>query len=295
MPLGADGLLLTVTGARSKGTPGFTLEPLDARTTGTSASAVLSYPLISSRAVTWTVNANFSYLNSTADINDQPDQPPSYVDRIRALRLGSDYDFADRFGGHNLIDAEFSQGLPIFDASGSDRLDVSRPGAPSDFRKLTVNLSRRQQLDLLLPNFAVFAAVAAQTSFGDPLLSAEQFGIGGATFGRGYEPSELTGDKGVAGKVEFQYGQSLKPISSVVQYYVFYDAGVVGNVLLMAGVPRSQSLASAGGGARFDLPHGFSASLELAQPLTKPVETEVIEGRRDLKPLHGYFVVTKRF
>jgi hemolysin activation/secretion protein len=295
VPLGDDGLLLTVTGARSKADPGFTLKALDTHTTGTSFSTMLSYPIISSRASTWTVHSTFSFLNATADINDEPDEVPSYNDRIRALRVGTSYDFADQFGGHNLVNAELSEGLPIFGASESGSLDVSRPGASSDFHKLTIDLSRRQELDRVLPNLGVYAAVTAQTSFGDPLLSAEQFGVGGATFGRGYEPSELTGDKGIAAKVELQYNQQLKPITSELQYYGFYDVGVVGDVLADVGVPSSQSLASAGGGVRYDLPYGFSGLFEVAKPLTKPVETELIRGSSDPKRANAYFAITKRF
>ena len=295
LPLGHDGLLLSLTGARSKSNPGFTLKALDTHTTGTSFSTALSYPMISSRAVTWTVNANFSYLDSNADINDQPEETPSYKDKIRALRVGTDYDFADRYGGHNLLGVEFSQGLMIFGASDKEQLDISRPGSPGNFHKLTLNVSRRQDLDGLLPNLSVFGAIAAQTSFSDPLLSAEQFGLGGATFGRGYEPSEITGDKGIAAKLELQYSQQWKPIESVVQYYSFYDVGAVRNVLTVIDVPQSQSLASAGGGLRFELPGGFAASAEMAKPLTKDVESEVIRGSRNPKRPRAYFSLTKRF
>lgn len=295
VPLGADGLLLTLTGARSTATPGFTLEALDARTSGTSFSTQLSYPLVSSRAATWTVHANFSYLDATADIDNQPDSAPSYVDRIRALRIGSGYDFADHLGGHNLLDAEFSQGLSVFDASDYRQQDISRPGAHGDYRKLTVDFSRRQELNALAPHLDLLAAVAAQTSFGDALLSAEQFGLGGTTFGRGYEPSEIVGDSGIAAKLELQYNERLESLAAQVQYYGFYDVGEVRDALGAAGVPRSASLASAGGGARCGFPDGFSGNLEFAKPLTKPVETEVLSGSRDAKRPRAYFSVSKRF
>jgi hemolysin activation/secretion protein len=287
--------LLTLTGARSKADPGFTLKALDTHTSGTSFGTTLSYPIISTRAATWTVHSTFSYLNATADINNAPDEIPSYDDRIRALRVGTTYDFADQFGGHNLLDAEFSEGLAIFGASARGSLDVSRRGASSEFHKLTIDLSRRQELDHLLPNLGIYAAVTAQTSFADPLLSAEQFGVGGATFGRGYEPSELTGDKGIAAKVELQYNQQLKPIAAELQYYGFYDVGVVGDVLADVGVPSSQSLASAGGGVRYELLWGLSGLFEVAKPLTKPVETELIRGDVNPKRPTAYFAITKRF
>ena len=116
LPLGHDGLLLSLWGERITGTPGLTLAPLDTRTSGTSGTALLSYPIISSRAATWTTALTLSYLNSRADIDNQPYQPPSYDDRIRAVRAGTTYDFADRFGGHNLLDLTLSQGLPVPDA-----------------------------------------------------------------------------------------------------------------------------------------------------------------------------------
>ena len=89
-------------------------------------------------------------------------------------------------------------------------------------------------------------------------------------------PARLTGDKGVAGKAELQYNQQLSRLGSALQYFGFYDAGVIGNSDPAAGIPHSQSLASTGGGVRFALPLGFSGSREWMHPLTKPVEAEVI-------------------
>ena len=135
----------------------------------------------------------------------------------------------------------------------------------------------------------------AQTSFGERLLSSEQIGLGGPTFGRGYDPSELTGDKGVAGKAELQYNQQLSRLGSALQYFGFYDAGVIGNSDPAAGIPHSQSLASTGGGVRFALPLEFSGSLEVDKPLTKPVEAEVIMDNPHPKDPRVEFSVMKRF
>jgi hemolysin activation/secretion protein len=93
----------------------------------------------------------------------------------------------------------------------------------------------------------LYLAVTGQT-FGNRLLTPEQFGVGGSQFGRGYDPSEITGDSGVAGKVELQYNRQhqIKDFVVPTQYYGYWDIGKV-----WSEKPRfvgSQSLSSAGVG-----------------------------------------------
>ncbi len=74
-----------------------------------------------------------------------------------------------------------------------------------------------------------YVAGTAQTNFGQRLLSPEQFGVGGSEFGRGYDPSEITGDKGFAVKTELQYNRihTFKDYAVPTQYYAFWDFGKV--------------------------------------------------------------------
>jgi outer membrane protein assembly factor BamA len=107
--------------------------------------------------------------------------------------------------------------------------------------------------------------------------------------------SELTGDKGIAGKVELQYDQGFSRVSSAAQFYGFYDVGVVGNSQSYVSIPSSQSLASTGVGVRITLPLALSGSLELAKPLTRKVEAEMIIGDHNPRALRGYFSIARQF
>ena len=125
-------------------------------------------------------------------------------DIIRAARLRADYDFVDTLIGPavNLVSVEASQGLDILGARESGSPDLSRAAGRSDFTKLTVTTQRLQALG---GGFSLLTAANGQYAF-SPLLAAEEFGFGGTQFGRGYDPAELTGDHGLAAKLELSYG-----------------------------------------------------------------------------------------
>lgn len=98
------------------------------------------------------------------------------------------------------------------------------------------------------------------------LLSAEEFALGGQRFGRGYNPSDISGNQGAAGAAELQYSPPMKlpDFLNEAQIYGFYDIGAVWGV----GFSR-ESLASAGAGIRVILAKKFRLQLEAAQPLTR--------------------------
>ena len=114
--------------------------------------------------------------------------------------------------------------------------------------------------------------VAGQWS-ADPLLSYEEFSLGGEQFGRAYDYGEVTGDDGVAGSGELRYCDSTRwPWLSEYQVYGFYDIGAVWNETPGGGTTRD-SLASAGAGLRLFLTSRLRASFEAAKPLTRMVQT----------------------
>ncbi len=168
------------------------------------------------------------------------------------------------------MSTEVSQGLDILAASGPEST-TSRPGASAEFTKVTLDYSRYQKV---WNNVAVLLTATGQKSSGT-VLSSEEIGVGGERFGRAYDPSEISGKDGAAGRIELQYDGSL--VDSLLrqyQFYGFYDIGAV-----WADVPAGrQSLASAGFGVRGQFEYGLFGYLELAQPLTRPVSTEAQGG-----------------
>ncbi|MEH3036560.1 MAG: hypothetical protein PGN23_08750 [Sphingomonas adhaesiva] len=294
VPLGGDGLLLSTSAGYSHSRPGFVLKPLNARADGTTLGARLGYPLLRSRAQTLRVGLAFHYLDSRSVINDAPSLTPSSHDRIRALRLNASYDIADRAGGQNLLVAEYSQGLSVLGSLSENRSNPSRPRAQNGFHKLTVELSRRQNLDAIGRGLALYGVVKAQTSFGGSLFSSEQFGVGGAMIGTAYDPSEIIGDKGIAGRVELQYYTGIAAAQLGTQFYGFYDVGTVSNEVVLPGESRTNSLSSAGGGVRFALSGHVSGYAEVAQPLTRDVQARRLAGL-DPRATRAFMGLTIRY
>lgn len=294
LPIGSDGLALSLTAGYSASRPGFTLRDLDTQAIGTTLGAKLTYPLIRSRSDTLTTHTAFHYLDSRTVMQDDPDNSPSSQDRIRALRLGATYDTADTYDGHNILGFEFSHGLYMLNATREGRANPSRPEGRNDFKKLTIEASRRQDLNRFVPDLGLYLGLSAQSALGDALLSSEQFGVGGSAYGRGYTPSEITGDSGFATKVELQYSVPTEMVEGALQFYGFYDFGATRNTISSVDVGNKATLASTGAGVRFDLLDTFSGNVELAQVLTREVATDELAGKEG-KPLKIFFSLMARY
>ncbi|WP_421136539.1 ShlB/FhaC/HecB family hemolysin secretion/activation protein [Pseudomonas sp. NFX15] len=199
------------------------------------------------------------------------DLPPSSDDRIRALRLGASWDFIDNHGGCNLLKGEVSRGLNVMGASSESRVKPSCEGGETDFTKLQVDAQRIQDLSAITPGLDLYLAVTGQTNFGNRLLTPEQFGVGGSQFGRGYDPSEITGDKGAAGKVELPYNRQHQVKDFVVptQYYGYWDIGKVWSE--RPAYTGSESMSFAGVDAHVQVAKDLFISPEIAFPLTRSV------------------------
>ncbi len=270
-PLGTEGTKLTLSYSRTLSEPGFTLKPLNVDSTNTTVRAALSYPHIRSRGENLTLRAKFTYRNSTTNVLSSK----LSEDRIRSAGFEMTYDFVDRFRGVNLIDLEVSQGLDILNETTSGSADLTRTLGKSDFTKITAELSRLQRL---FGNFAVLAIATGQWA-ADQVLASEEFGAGGARFGRAYDASEITGDKGAAGQLELQYGRSFqRRFFQGFQLYGFYDYGATWRKTPGATGPSRQTLTSAGFGLRYNLTKAISGYVEAAQPLTRPVSSRGDEG-----------------
>ena len=261
VPLGGDGLKLGLRISRSDTHPGYTLSALDITGDNTAGLLELSYPIIRSRE---------RNLSTALRLGARESQTRSFGavlsdDRVRTVAVGTTFDTIDSWRGIDLAFGELAQGLDAFGASHAGAPLLSRANGRPDFTKFSGGVSRVQGL---WPGVNLRFDLEGQYAFSQ-LLAAEQFGIGGPRFGRAYDPSEVIGDHGLAGRIELQWGPELPAdiLLQAVQLYGFYDLGRVwridGNP---GGLP--QSLASAGGGLRVSLLAGISGFAEVAQPLT---------------------------
>jgi len=278
--LSSEGLRLNLSASYSHSRPRGSLVTLDPLGNSLTLSGGFDYPLIRSRALTLRAGASFTSLNSKVDLLNALYSN----DKLRYASLTAGLDASDTLLGAShpastLVDAAVDRGLNILGATKTGSANLSVSNGHSDFTRVTANLTRNQQL---WGPFELGLSAEGQLSW-VPLLSPVRFGLGGSRFGRGYEPSEILGDKGVAGSVEARFNLPFK--SSLIihpQLYVFYDVGKVWNISPAAGQANSESLASVGPGFRFGLTKYISADVEVAKPLTRDIASH---GNRDWQVL----------
>lgn len=279
-----EGTRLALTASHSRSIPGDSLKTLNVRSQSQFYQAKLLHPFERSRQTNLVGRFILDARNSSTDV--------SYIlplsrDRLRSARLGGSYDFADSLFGVNLIDAQVSHGFDVFNATGAGDVP-SRSIAENDYTKIDLDITRTQALP---GNFSLFTTASGQYAF-DPLLPAEQFSIGGATFGQAYDPAELSGDHGVAFKAELRYGQGLNdPLLKSYQVYGFYDIGRTWNRQAGVNGNDKKSLASTGVGVRTNFSDNLSGDFQVAFPMTKDPANQ--GGRDDEARL--FFTVTSRF
>ncbi|HUA56099.1 MAG TPA: ShlB/FhaC/HecB family hemolysin secretion/activation protein [Candidatus Sulfotelmatobacter sp.] len=284
VPIDTEGTMLTVEIDQAWAHPGFTLTPEQVTSAATVTSAMLSHPLIRLRAETLSVQTTFTATDLHTNLFN--DTATLLSDRIRSLQWGAVYELADRYSGIDLLDLLLSQGLDVLGARTPGSPNLSRADGRSDFTKLIADAQRVQSLG---GHWSLLGALTGQYGFCS-LLASEQFGLGGVNYVRAYDPAELTGDSGIAGKLELQYGE--KPTGfglASYQLYTYYDAGRVWNHQALPGEFGAASATAAGAGVRVVVNDQIAGSLEIAKPLTRDVMTE---GNKDPR---FFFSLVARF
>jgi len=273
MPVSSEGTKIYFSGAVSKSEPGDDLEIFDVKGDSTTFTFRATHPFIRSRAENLNAFIGFTSRNSTTEFLGDTDSK----DKLRIANLGLSYDFVDSYRGVNLLSINWSQGLDLLDASEQGASKLSRPEGTSAFTKFSGEALRLQQL---APSWMLLGAISWQYSL-EKLLASEEFGVGGSQFGRGFDSSEITGDHGVAFKLELQKAfQIKKPYMQDIQAYTFFDYGTVWNRIQTSTGSSKQDLSSIGLGFRFNVTDHLSGYLEFDKPLNREVAAE---GNKDLR------------
>jgi hemolysin activation/secretion protein len=265
-PLGTDGLRSFSSFSYAATQPGSALRPLGSKGSALNASTALSYAFIRSRDFNLQGSVGFAYHDVrswNAAVN------PLFSDHTRDLSATLYMNALDDWGGYSTLSVSLTQGLSLLGATKGTDPNKSRTGASGDFTRGNFDVSHEQPLG---DRFSVMLGASGQTSFGKPLLASEQFSLGGDMFDRGFDPSEVTGDSGIAGRIEprIALADKLSVISSL-SLFGFVEGGEVWQSQAISGVPGSQSLASAGAGVRFFVGDHWNAEVEWAHPLSTNV------------------------
>lgn len=146
------------------------------------------------------------------------------------------------------------------DSSAAD-FAAARVGADNRYLIWRAGADVNQQLP---GNWQLRAALEAQQA-SEPLVSGEQFGLGGHDSVRGFNERAVSGDRGWRGSLELyapdlggKIGQSAGLSGLALRPLVFLDAGRSTRVKPQAGESAGESIASAGLGLRFG--HGGKLS-----------------------------------
>lgn len=281
-PIGGYGTNLELAYSYTDTEPGLDLRDFDVEGRSHYLALTLKHPFIRSRDL----NLTGRVLLDGRNVDSENNIPDNREDNIRALRAGGRLEFVDTLfsGGVNTIDIELAKGLKILGASDKNDADLTRPDGDPQFFKMEAEAQRLQRLG---NQFNLLLGVKGQLSNGAQLAS-EEFGVGGSSYGRGYDPSEITGDDGIAGKVEVQWNPLINANwITGSQVFGFWDVGKVWNDDV---VPDDvETLASTGIGFRADLVYDVQTEFYVAVPLTREIEAERDDDAR------FFLSVTKKF
>lgn len=262
VPIGPQGLLVGLDASYTRGAPGETLKRFDTRSLSQSVAAHASYALMRGRLENMTLEGSINAKQSDVDTL----KVPFSRDNWRTAEVRLNYSELGFWDGATAISLSTSRGLGYERGS----VPMSRLDARGDFTKFNGEVRRIQPL---FEGLSVAANLYGQYSL-NPLLSGEEFGAGGARVGRGYDPSAITGEHGLAAALELRHDWAFEDsFITSLQLYGFYDTAKVWNKQTGTS-DLKQSLSSTGAGMRLGFDQGLSVGVEYAQPLTRlPTET----------------------
>lgn len=243
--------------------------------------AVYRQPLIRNLREEFALSVGFTLQNSQTFIFDNEPNPfeigpdEDGFSRTRVIRFGQDYVRRDAQGAWG-AQSQFSFGLDIFDAT-------ENTGSIPDgqFFSWLAQVTRFQELG---NDFRLIVRSGLQLT-PDPLLSSQQFFIGGASTLRGYPPNSRRGDNGlflaVEGRVPLFRNSRNTPIFQLVP---FAELGYVWNDPANPNpLPEPNFLSDVGVGFLFQPNENLVLELDLALPFND------LDDRRDNLQDHGIY------
>jgi len=296
----SEGTKLTYSGNISRSTPGDTLTVLEVESRSTNFSISAEHPLIRSRGKPrkhdFDVNAGLSFKHSRTDqLGSKTSE-----DRLRIIDAGVRYE-TEMDNSKTTFQASVFHGLPFLNSTKESDPFKSRSDGKISFTRYTASAYNSDYYDVAKSGeyVQIIAQASGQWSK-NGLLSSQEFGVGGAPYGRAYDSSEITGDYGWSGSLEARYhlptygkkihkndfvnhglaGLNSKELKNRGSSYIygFYDGGVVYQITAI-NEPTKSSLASAGAGFGFTILDTVDGKLEISKPLTRPVANATGDGK----------------
>lgn len=243
--------------------PGGALAVLDMLGNSTKYTLNVNQPLLVSSTQNVTFNSSLYHLNSNNRIfNGNPTLGfQAYNDDITALTAGATYK-GIFWGTQNNMDAYTTIGLPILGTPAN----LNNPSRVNGRTKFILFDFDTSSIHYLTQKISFNLATTGQIT-PNPLLTEEQLGYGGMTYGQAYTPYIISGDNGFMGSLALRYDITPMGIFNLLQPEVFYDAGMVANNAALTGTISGASGQSAGLGFNMILFKTWQVNMTLAKPL----------------------------
>ncbi len=255
LPLGDDGMRATLRGYVAVSDPDSRFARIiDGDSIGVSGG--LAYPLVRSRDFSLWGTGQFGYRRSMQDVNGLAVRE----DRVTTAEFGFDTR-ADLFGGYWDGAVHVVQGLGLFGSTQQGDPLASRSDGSGRFTKFELEARWFRRLG---SGFSLEITGEGQIAM-RPLLSGEEFGIGGDDFGRGLDYYERSGENGIAGALEIRY--DINDVSESVEKIQIYGYSDYAGVRNSRGGGGGGRLASAGGGVRAWIGDHVRLGVEAGVPL----------------------------
>lgn len=257
---------LQIAGGYGQAKPDLPLFPFSTRSRSSEWRFTYAAPLIRSRDRNLTGAVAFIIRDLENRITDlRRDARNPAEEHVRLLQPRATFDWTTDHAV-NLVELAANIGLDILDASQKSDPRLVRENADGQFFYLTATLARTQDLG---GGFGLLARGDFQYS-GEPLPTTERFGVGGSRYGAGFPPGNITGDSGVAARLELRYGRQVDAGAlDAYQLYVHYDYG--GTQDEAPGMEAWREISAIGAGVRINLFRNLAVNPEVAQQLTGDV------------------------
>ncbi|MBF0347587.1 MAG: ShlB/FhaC/HecB family hemolysin secretion/activation protein [Magnetococcales bacterium] len=297
---GNDGLKLSSFIQAQKIKPGHSYEYLDIEVDQSEYGIFIEHSPLRSYYDTIRIMTGLHRINNNSEISRAHLQEEQLSVHITSAEYNHKWD-NDRFSGYILINSALHHGIDI-DFLGDVTLPGSvwspRPEADPNFYKITNSgtlfLDRPLKegngfpWSFLSETYLSRLAISHSTSSyflgeinwqwsGQPLLPSEEMIVGGSNLGRGYQPGEIAGDRGLSSKLELGFLFLCKDEGTRrSRVYGFLDYGNTHNldVSFRGTDNEKKDIMSTGLGIYFPIKGRLFITTELAKPLNLRPETE---------------------
>ncbi|MDV7143997.1 ShlB/FhaC/HecB family hemolysin secretion/activation protein [Tropicimonas sp. TH_r6] len=190
-PIGYDGLTFNIEGTSSDSQPDVDLFPNES--SFDRLSFRLFYPWIRSRQRNLSTQLIFDRVWDSQDLLLGSTEFPIYEDNFSALRASIDGSWNFENGSFLQASVVLSKGFGADTESSSDDTPLSRQGASKDFTKLVFAAAYDRPLS---PNWSLAVNGRIQSSFGEALVTSEQFTIANTSELSTFDAGDVRGDSG---------------------------------------------------------------------------------------------------